>query len=197
MTQPAVNMDQITALFDERQRYEAWLAALDEKRATTPAHIYDRVHADYAARLQRVVEELASHRAVLQDLERGFMDRLTSLDIDDAKNRDEAAEAELRSMVGELSAEHHDEVRSRTAAALAAVSEERAHVAEELAKLRSVLEASGIAPVAAAPPAAQPPARRPGTPATPAPAAAGAKPDDWQLSFERTPAPPAEPPVRM
>ncbi|HEY7878314.1 MAG TPA: hypothetical protein VIC55_08805 [Gemmatimonadaceae bacterium] len=186
MTQPAVNMDQVAALFDERQRYESWLSMLEAKRASTPAHIYDRVHADYAARLQRVIEELASHRTVLQEMERHFMDRLTSLDIDDAKNRDEAAEAELRSTVGELSGDRHEEIQNRTSAALTAVSEDRARVAEELARLRAVLAASGIAPSA---PRSPTPAVSSAVAAAEAAASAATKKEEWQLSFERTATP--------
>ena len=197
MTEPAVNTEQVTALFEERQRYESWLSMLEGKRANTPTHIFERVHADYAARLARVVEQLASHRAALEALERTFMDRLTALDVDDAKNRDEALEAELRSTVGELSPDDHDEIRSRTQTALAAVADERSQVASELAKLRAMLEASGGTP--AAPPAAAAPASQPAeSPRRPAPAAqpavASRREDAQQLPFDRgmqTPARPA------
>ena len=30
--------EQVTALYEERQRFEAWLSALEAKRATTPAN---------------------------------------------------------------------------------------------------------------------------------------------------------------
>ncbi|HXT47471.1 MAG TPA: zinc finger Ran-binding domain-containing protein [Gemmatimonadaceae bacterium] len=194
MTQPAVNTEQVTALFEERQRFEAWLSMLESKRASTPAHIFERVYADYASRLAQVIEELGSHRAALQELERAYMDRLTTLDADDAKNRDEALEAELRSTVGELSPEHHEEVRSRTETAMAAVADERSHVAAELAKLRAMLEASGAAPTVATPAAPQipePPQRR-------QPMAAGApsgppKREESQLTFDRAPQTPLRP----
>jgi hypothetical protein len=191
MTQPAVNTEQVTALFEERQRFEAWLSMLESKRASTPAHIFERVYADYAARLTQVIEELGSHRSALQELERSYMDRLTTLDADDAKNRDEALEAELRSTVGELSPEHHEEVRSRTETALAAVADERSHVATELAKLRAMLEASGAAPaVAAAAPQAPEPRRQP----VAAAALSGPqKREDSQLTFERPPQTPVRP----
>lgn len=203
MTQPAVNSEQVAALFAERQRYESWLATLESKRATTPQHIYHRVHADYTARLQRVIEQLSTHRAVLQELESNLVDRLTSLDIDEAKHRDEAAEAELRAMVGELTAEHHREVRERTDAAIAALAGERARVAEELTGLRAVLEVGGITPsdggrrsappveVAAAP-APAPERRQPGG-VQPPPRGAG-KQDDWDLSLEEVPDPAASSP---
>jgi hypothetical protein len=204
MTHPAVNSDQVAALFSERQRYESWLSTLESRRATTPPHIYHRVHADYTARLQRVIEQLATHRAVLQELESNLMDRLTSLDIDEAKHRDEAAEAELRAAVGELTAEHHREVLERANAALGTVTREREQVSQELARLRAILEAGGIAPAAPRPAASTPepaaaeaesasPPRRASGPVQSAEVQAAAKSSaDWDLSFEKTPAP--EPP---
>lgn len=200
--------EQVTALYEERQRFEAWLAALEAKRATTPVHIYTRVHADYGARLQRVVEELRTHRTALQELESTLIDRLTGLDSDEAKHRDEAAEAELRATVGELASEHFTEVTDRTSAAIASLSEERAGVQAELSQLRHLLDV-GTAPLpVAAVVTAEPqraetssseaprvrlvdsgapaPASSPDAPPAPTPA-------DWELSFENalggTPAP--------
>ncbi|HEX5437517.1 MAG TPA: zinc finger Ran-binding domain-containing protein [Gemmatimonadaceae bacterium] len=147
MTNSATKSEQaVEALFAERQQYEGWLAALEGRRAATPAHIYHRVHADYTARLQRVMEELGTHRAVLQELESTLMDRLTSLDIDEAKYRDEAAEAELRAAVGELTPEQHREVAERAESALASIAGERESLAPELSRVRSVLDLGAPAP---------------------------------------------------
>lgn len=212
MTQPAVNSEQVAALFAERQRYEAWLSALEAKRATTPPHIYHRVHADYAARLQRVVEQLTAHRAVLQQLESSLVERLAALDIDEAKHRDEAAEAELRATVGELTPEQHREVQRRADAAVTALAQDRARVTEELARLRGILESGGIGSTPQRPTAAPPtPPASPAAPTAPAAGGAGETPrmpgilqgaeslmqpqSDWDLSFERTPAPPTTPPA--
>jgi hypothetical protein len=213
MTQPAVNSEQVAALFAERRQYEAWLATLEAKRATTPPHIYHRVHTDYAARLQRVNEQLASHHAALRELESTLTARLTSLDIDEARCRDEAAEVELRALVGELSPEHQREVVERTQAALSAVTDERARVVDELSRLRMILEAAAPpatptpaeAPAAPQSAASQPPSEPAAQPqASAAPAAGGAESgaqsaagmtpvgpaaDDWQRAFEGIPQP--------
>ena len=133
----------VAALFAERQRYESWLATLEAKRAVTPAHIYTRVHADYTARLQRVNEQLGRHREAMRAMESAITDRLTSLDIDEAKNKDEMAEAELRSNVGELNDEDHREILERTALALERVTAERLSVSQELANLRAMLGDDG------------------------------------------------------
>jgi hypothetical protein len=137
----------VSALFAERQRFEGWIATLEAKRESTPAHIYNRVHADYTARLQRVVEQLGEHRAALEDRESALMDRVTALDLEEAKHRDEAAEAELRAAVGELPADAHRDLVRRTAEVIEASAAERQQITEELLRLRTILDA-GAAPVA-------------------------------------------------
>ncbi|MDQ2768489.1 MAG: hypothetical protein M3Y30_15210 [Gemmatimonadota bacterium] len=190
--------EQVTALYEERQRFEAWLAALEAKRATTPVHIYTRVHADYGARLQRVVEELRTHRTALQELESTLIDRLTALDSEEAKHRDEAAEAELRATVGELASEHFTEVTERTSGAIAGLSEERGRVQAELSQLRHLLDV-GTAPLPVAAVAPETPRAESAAPeaprvrlvdsGAPAPAAnpdapPAPTPSDWELSVE-------------
>ncbi|MDQ2930647.1 MAG: hypothetical protein M3Y05_07530 [Gemmatimonadota bacterium] len=188
--------EQVTALYEERQRFEAWLAALEAKRATTPVHIYTRVHADYGARLQHVVEELRTHRTALQELESTLIDRLTALDSEEAKHRDEAAEAELRATVGELASEHFTEVTERTSRAIAGLSEERGGVQAELSQLRHLLDV-GTAPLPVTTSTEPARAESPASDATrlrlvdsgaPAPAPSDAPPAptpaDWELSFE-------------
>jgi hypothetical protein len=190
--------EQVSALYEERQRFEAWLSALEAKRATTPVHIYTRVHADYGARLQRVVEELRTHRTALQETESTLIDRLTALDSEEAKHRDEAAEAELRATVGELASEQFTEVTERTSGAIATLGEERGRLQMELSQLRHLLDV-GTAPLpvnavttdsprmeSSAPEAARlrlvdsgAPAPAPSADAPPAPT-----PADWELSFE-------------
>ena len=183
----------VAALFAERQRFESWLATLEAKRAVTPAHIYTRVHADYTARLQRVNEQLGRHRAALQGMEAQYTDRLTSLDIDEAKNRDEMAEAELRSNVGELGDEEHREILERTALALERITAERLKVNAELTNLRAMLGDQGeigvleigaseltVTPTPPAVPAAVPPPAKRGS----KPVAAPAEKDAWGLAPE-------------
>jgi hypothetical protein len=208
MTENGVDTEQVTALFEERERYRAWIASLEAKRATTPEHIYDRVHADYTARLQRVVEQFATHATALQEHEKSLMERLGAIEIDEAKHRDEAAETELRATVGELSGETQREVRERTNAALDALNGQREQVNEELGRLRTLLEAGGIPSAAPQPKAA--PISAPAAPPPPPPApvhreqppavesaAGNGRTDDWQLAFEKTPEPPQRttPPV--
>ena len=191
--------EQVTALYEERQRFEAWLAALEAKRATTPVHIYTRVHADYGARLQRVVEELRTHRTALQELESTLIDRLTALDSEEAKHRDEAAEAELRATVGRareraLQRSHraHERrdrgaerrARTRAGGALAAASFARCRHGAAPGRARShrsLARAEHPAPeqprVRLVDSGAPAPTSNPDAPPAPTPS-------DWELSFE-------------
>jgi hypothetical protein len=191
--------EQVTALYEERQRFEAWLSALEAKRATTPVHIYTRVHGDYGARLQRVVEELRTHRTALQETESTLIDRLTALDTEEAKHRDEAAEADLRATVGELAPAQFAEVTERTSSAIATLNEERGRLQAELSQLRHLLDV-GTAPLPASANVtpestrAESYAHEPqrvrlvdsGAPMAPPVANAPPlpTPDDWELSFE-------------
>ena len=187
----------VATLFSERQRYEAWIAALEAKRALTPPHIYTRVHADYTSRLQRVNEQLSRHRGRLREMETELMDRLTSLDIDEAKFKDEMAEADLRETVGELDAVGHREVLERTALGLAEVTGERLRASTELSNMRAMLGSDGeigalevddaepltVSPTPVPPVAAAPPARRASKPVPAAPPPA-TEPDSWGLAPE-------------
>jgi hypothetical protein len=71
--------DAIAALLQERQRYEQWLAALESRRATTPAHVYARVHTDYESRLARVLDELGGRSAELRQVVDDLTERVTAL----------------------------------------------------------------------------------------------------------------------
>ena len=189
---------EVAALFAERQRFEAWISALEAKRAVTPPHIYTRVHADYTARLQRVNEQLSLHRTFLRDMETDLIDRLTSLDIDEAKFKDEMAEADLRETVGELDPAGHRDVLERTALGLAQVTGERLRATTELSNLRAMLGADGEigvlavddaemltvtpTPVPAVP--STPAPRRPSKPVPAAPPPPAEGPDSWGLAPE-------------
>ena len=47
MTDTNRSLSELPALIAERRRYESWLVALDARRETTPAHVFERVQADY------------------------------------------------------------------------------------------------------------------------------------------------------
>jgi hypothetical protein len=102
MTESNRSMNEVQALLDERRRYEAWLAALDSRRDTTPAHVFERVQADYKSRLDQVSTRLAGQRHVIEDERASVMSRLSLLGAEEQMRRDERAELDLRAHVGEL-----------------------------------------------------------------------------------------------
>ena len=140
MTNPPSNTaSNVASLMAERARFESWLAALEARRDSTPAHIYQRVHGDYALRLQKVVDQLLSHMSEIEAAAKTLAERLGELERAEAKYRDERSEAELRATVGELSADAYDEILHRTDEATASIALERTQASVELTRLREVL----------------------------------------------------------
>ena len=54
MTDSNTALNEVPALLEERRKYEGWLSALEARRDSTPAHVFERVHNDYRTRLQQV-----------------------------------------------------------------------------------------------------------------------------------------------
>ena len=148
----------VTALMAERRRYEAWLASLQARRATTPDHVFERVHLDYTTRLEAVIVQLTSHADDLGREMQSLTSRLSGLTTDHQRAEDERAEAELRAHVGELSAE--DWVRAAAASdeSLAELAARRSEAEQELARTRELLD-STVRPAALSPAPAVVPAR--------------------------------------
>jgi len=103
MTDSNRALDEVPALLEERRRYEGWLAALEARRDSTPAHVFERVHNDYRTRLQQVVDRLAAHRGALSEERANIESRISLLEAEEQMRRDERAELDLRLQVGELS----------------------------------------------------------------------------------------------
>ena len=102
MTDSNRSLSELPALIAERRRYESWLVALDARRDSTPSHVFERVESDYQARLARVVEQLEAHRHIIDEERNSVQSRLSLLEAEERMRRDERAELELRSHVGEL-----------------------------------------------------------------------------------------------
>jgi hypothetical protein len=167
-------LDEVRGLVDERARYEGWLAALDARRAVTPAHVLERVRVDYEGRLRRVSEALDGHVPALRADEAAVSghhdDRLRLL----GERRDTLAEVELRTLVGEFPPDEGERQRREVEGEISALESVLASAAARLADLRGLL--GRVTPEAAPAPPAQSEAATPpfGTPAAPgAPAAFG------------------------
>jgi hypothetical protein len=133
------SMDALREMLAERSRYEGWLAQLEQKRATTPLHVLERVRSDYRGRLDHVTEQLRGRAVELEATVAGLRSRVAALASEEEQRRDERAEAELRASVGELS---EDEARQTIGACDGAINSlvaQRDAVGSELSKLQDVL----------------------------------------------------------
>jgi hypothetical protein len=172
----------VGSLMEERVRYEAWLEALNARRAETPKHVFTRVHADYTARLESVVSRLTGQVEALRGELTTLATRIATLDEQQHRARDERAEAELRAHVGELSEEAWQDFVVQSDATVARLARQHAQAPEALRRTREFLsdaEKPATPPVSAAPVAPPPaptaleskPKAASGAPAAPAPAA--------------------------
>ncbi len=146
MSSPGSNpMDAVSALMQERQRFEAWIIALEEKRAITPPHVYERVRGDYEVRLREVVQKLAGRTTELKETIVALTARLAKLQSDENAKRDERYEAELRATVGEFESDKWDALRRSIDESVTRLAGERASVSTELARVQQILSMAGAA----------------------------------------------------
>jgi hypothetical protein len=169
----------VSGLMDERRRFESWLAALEARRATTDERVFTRVHADYTMRLEAIIAQLSSHAEGLRGELTNLAMRLTTLRERQHQAREERAEAELRSHVGELSGHDWEQMAAALDARMASLAESHVALETELHRTRELL-ADAERPVTsgssmpAIPPAASEPqtALNPPTASAPPPAPA-------------------------
>ncbi|MCU0648340.1 MAG: hypothetical protein MUF00_10125 [Gemmatimonadaceae bacterium] len=152
-TPPALN--EVRALVQERERFDAWLTALEAKREQTPEKVYARVHGDYRARRDAVLGSLAAHVAPLRAWSRSLAVRQEALGDARAGHEEERAEASLRHDVGEFSDAQWDEVRTRVDAALEGLESEESIIRAERDDVERLL-ASAEAGVPVASPEPEP-----------------------------------------
>ena len=214
MSSPGSNpMDAVSALMQERQRFEVWIAALEEKRAITPPHVYERVRGDYEARLREIVQKLIGRTTELKETVAALTARLAKLQAEENAKRDERYEAELRATVGEFEPDKWEKLRKSIDDTVARLAAERTGVSTELARVQQILSMAGTAvgatPAAAAPapgsapaPAAESTNGSSGPPSAGVPRPAGGRFDELaflssvvETSSGRPVAPPSAPPT--
>lgn len=144
--EPKVNTDDVASLINERRKFEDWIAALEATKAQTPAQVYTRVHADYEARLQAVVEKLASHTSSLGNELAGLKKKLDKIDDELGHGQDERAEIELRSRVGELDSAAVTEALRVADDGLAHLAASRKAVEADLVRVTEFFAAAGGGP---------------------------------------------------
>ena len=129
----------VSALMDERRKYESWLGALEAKRDVTPERVFTRVHADYSTRLDTVLEQLRAHSDGLRAELATLSSKLTEVEGEQQHQRDERAEAELRAHVGELSPDAWTELAAAADRSIDALGARRGELERELTRTRELL----------------------------------------------------------
>lgn len=146
----SVQMDALTALLDERRRYEGWLAQVDARREAAPSHVVERVRSDYAARLQGVTEQLRGRASELESTAADLASRIARLMEQETARRDERAETELRAAVGELPEDAAHSALASCDEQISVIMGERTSLGAELARVQDILR-QVMAPPAAPP----------------------------------------------
>jgi len=152
MTDSQSALSEVPTLLEERRRYESWLVALEGRRESTPQHVFERVQTDYRTRLHRVAERLASFRDAIAEERTNLQSRLSFLEAEEGLRRDERAELELRSHVGELIGVDAQTAFSAIDQALRQLVSERQELIERIGELGTLLTESAIQSAARNPP---------------------------------------------
>jgi hypothetical protein len=141
-------MTALQELLSERQRYEGWLAALEQRKTSTPPHVYERVRADYVQRLEGVSTRLAERTEQVRETIELLTSKLDTLRAKESDRSDARQEAELRAAVGEYSDEEWDRIREDADQELGQLAQERRTLEAELSEMQSIIESSAAPSVA-------------------------------------------------
>ena len=137
-----VSLDALNGLLKERQRYEEWLGALEEKRATTPDSVYQRVQSDYQTRLREVSSKLAERAGELRENIDALTVRLEEISRQEPQQREARQEAELRAAVGEYTDKQWKEIGGAWDKELARLVKEKAALDAQLNELNRIFALS-------------------------------------------------------
>jgi hypothetical protein len=137
-----VSLDALNGLLKERQRYEEWLAALEEKRANTPESVYQRVQADYQTRLREVSGKLAERAGELRENIDALALRLEDITRQENQQREARQEAELRAAVGEYTDKQWKEIGGAWDKELARLVKDKSAVDLQLNELKRIFALS-------------------------------------------------------
>ena len=180
MTDTNRSLSELPGLVTERRKFNGWLRALDARKDTTPAHVFERVQSDYRTRLARVEEQIEAHRHVVDEERANVRSRLSLLEAEERMRRDERSELDLRAHVGELEGAEATSAFKAVDDAISALLGEKEGLQSRINELESLLEErptpadAQIPPMPTPAPTAAPIAPAAAAPAPPAPAPAQA-----------------------
>jgi TolA-binding protein len=137
-----VSLDALNGLLKERHRYEEWLAALEDKRASTPDSVYQRVQSDYQTRLREVSSKLAERAGELRENIDALTVRLEEISRQERQQREARQEAELRAAVGEYTDKQWKEIGGAWDKELARLVKEKGALDAQLTELSRIFALS-------------------------------------------------------
>lgn len=137
-----VSLDALNGLLKERQRYEEWLVALEDKRASTPESVYQRVQGDYQTRLREVSSKLAERAGELRENIDALTIKLEDITRQETQQREARLEAELRAAVGEYTEKQWKEIGGAWDKELARLLKEKNAVDAQLNELNRIFALS-------------------------------------------------------
>ena len=138
--------DELGDLLAERDRIEAWLAALDARQTSTPPAVYERVKGDYSARLQALVAQLHERAGDLEEQVSKLAAKLSAVEAEQRVRADERAESELRHAVGEFAEDKWTEVSAVSDVELTRLDSRCTELTTELTRVRDLLDSARRAP---------------------------------------------------
>ena len=137
-----VSLDALNGLLKERQRYEEWLTALEQKRGVTSDAVYQRVQADYQTRLREVSSKLAERAGELRESIVTLTTRLDEISRQEQQQRDARQEAELRAAVGEYTDKQWKEIGGAWDKELTRLVKEKNAIETQLTELNRIFALS-------------------------------------------------------
>lgn len=137
-----VSLDALNGLLKERQRYEEWLTALEQRRADTSESVFTRVHADYQTRLREVSSKLAERAGELRESIDTLTARLDEISRQELQQREARQEAELRAAVGEYTDKQWKEIGGAWDKELTRLVKEKSVVETQLTELNRIFALS-------------------------------------------------------
>ncbi|HST06551.1 MAG TPA: hypothetical protein VLJ83_00140 [Gemmatimonadaceae bacterium] len=137
-----VSLDALNGLLKERQRYEEWLAALEDKRSNTSDSVYQRVRSDYQTRLREVSGKLAERAGELRESIDTLTVRLEEVSRQELQQREARQEAELRAAVGEYTDKQWKEIGGAWDKELSRLSKDKTAIESQLNELNRIFALS-------------------------------------------------------
>jgi hypothetical protein len=138
----SASLEALTGLLSERQRYEEWLSALESRKASTPDSVYQKVRADYQARLKEVSDRLGARAGELKSNIDSLAGKLEQISTEETAQHDVRQEAEVRAAVGEYTPDEWERLKQESEKELTRIARDRTATETQLAELNRVFSMS-------------------------------------------------------